>query len=52
LFFFSREESRIHIHLHPDGEVKFWLASLRLATSTGFHPRITDAQRLLSALKK
>jgi hypothetical protein len=25
-FFFSREESRIHIHvLGPDGEAKFWL---------------------------
>ncbi len=26
LFFFSREELRIHIHVaHPDGEAKFWL---------------------------
>lgn len=25
-FFFSREESRIHIHVaHTDGEAKFWL---------------------------
>jgi hypothetical protein len=25
-FFFSREESRMHIHvLHQDGEAKFWL---------------------------
>jgi Domain of unknown function (DUF4160) len=25
-FFFSREESRIHVHVsHPDGEAKFWL---------------------------
>ena len=25
-FFFSREESRIHIHITcPDGEAKFWL---------------------------
>ena len=25
-FFFSREESRLHIHvLSPDGEAKFWL---------------------------
>ena len=25
-FFFSREESRVHIHVsHPDGEAKFWL---------------------------
>ena len=26
-FFFSREESRIHVHVTcPDGEAKFWLA--------------------------
>ncbi len=26
LFFFSREEPRIHIHVaHPDAEAKFWL---------------------------
>lgn len=26
LFFFSREESRMHVHVaHPDGEAKFWL---------------------------
>lgn len=25
-FFFSREESRIHVHIsHPEGEAKFWL---------------------------
>lgn len=26
LFFFSREESRMHVHVScPDGEAKFWL---------------------------
>jgi len=26
LFFFSREETRIHVHVaHVDGEAKFWL---------------------------
>jgi hypothetical protein len=26
-FFFSREESRMHLHVsHPDGEAKFWLS--------------------------
>lgn len=26
LFFFSREETRLHVHVaHPDGEAKFWL---------------------------
>jgi hypothetical protein len=35
LFFFSREETRIHVHVaHPDGEAKFWLTpSVALATS-------------------
>jgi hypothetical protein len=37
LFFFSREESRMHVHVaHPDGEAKFWLApSVTLATTVG-----------------
>lgn len=26
-FFFSREETRIHVHVsHPSGEAKFWMA--------------------------
>jgi hypothetical protein len=41
LFFFSREESRIHVHVsHPDGEAKFWLTpEIHLATSTGLNQR-------------
>jgi hypothetical protein len=37
LFFFSREEPRIHVHVaHPDGEAKFWLTpTVALATSVG-----------------
>ncbi|MCA1951279.1 MAG: DUF4160 domain-containing protein [Treponema sp.] len=37
-FFFSREESKIHIHeLGPHGEAKFWLnPSVTLATNSGF----------------
>ncbi|MBC1260761.1 DUF4160 domain-containing protein [Synechococcus sp. BSF8S] len=36
-FFFSREESRIHVHVsHPDGEAKFWLSpSIELARNIG-----------------
>jgi hypothetical protein len=36
-FFFSREESRIHIHVaHTDGEAKFWLEpKIELATNQG-----------------
>ena len=41
LFFFSREESRVHVHVaHPDGEAKFWLdPSIALATSVGLSER-------------
>ena len=37
LFFFSREETRIHVHVsHPDGEAKFWLTpGVALANHTG-----------------
>jgi Domain of unknown function (DUF4160) len=37
LFFFSREESRIHVHVaHPDGEAKFWLTpDVQLAVNDG-----------------
>jgi hypothetical protein len=37
LFFFSREEPRIHVHVaHPDGEAKFWLTpSVDLAANIG-----------------
>jgi hypothetical protein len=37
LFFFSREETRIHVHIsHPDGEAKFWLTpEIELAINVG-----------------
>ena len=47
LFFFSREETRIHVHVsHPDGEAKFWLTpSVELANHTGLSPRqLREAQ--------
>lgn len=50
LFFFSREEPRIHVHLsHPDGEAKFWLApSVELVTSTGLSARqLREAQAVV-----
>lgn len=36
-FFFSREESRIHVHVsHTDGEAKFWLKpEIELAMNQG-----------------
>ena len=50
LFFFSREEARIHVHLaHPDGEAKFWLTpAVELATSTGLSARqLKEAQAVV-----
>jgi hypothetical protein len=41
-YFFSREESRVHIHVScPDGEAKFWLEpELELAT----HYKLSSVQ--------
>ena len=52
LFFFSREETRIHVHIeHPDGEAKFWLTpSVSLATCTGLSSRQQrEAQTIVEA---
>lgn len=50
-YFFSREESRIHVHVsHPDGEAKFWLEpELQVATSVGLSNRqVKEAEVLVS----
>lgn len=50
LFFFSREERRIHVHVaHPDGEAKFWLLpSVALAASIGLSDRqVREAQTIV-----
>jgi hypothetical protein len=50
LFFFSREELRIHVHVaHPDGEAKFWLTpTVAVATSTGLSRRqLSEAQTVV-----
>lgn len=49
-YFFSREEPRIHIHVHGEnGEAKFWIEpSVELAQNHGLSPReINEAQRLV-----
>lgn len=49
-FFFSREETRIHVHVsHPDGEAKFWLSpSVQLVTSVGLNQRqLREAQSVI-----
>lgn len=51
-FFFSREESRIHIHVsHPDGEAKFWLRpTIELARNIGLSSaKVKDAVRLVES---
>lgn len=39
-FFFSREESRMHVHVESgNGEAKFWLKPVSLAKSSGYSNR-------------
>ena len=51
LFFFSREEPRMHVHVaHSDGEAKFWLTPrVELATQTGLSAgQLRDAERVVN----
>jgi Domain of unknown function (DUF4160) len=50
LFFFSREEERMHVHVaHPDGEAKFWLdPRIALAAVVGMPPTlVADAESVV-----
>ena len=49
LFFFSREEPRIHIHVsHTDGEAKFWLEpQIELAMNQGLNKKQLGVALLL-----
>ena len=50
-FFFSREETRIHVHVsHPDGEAKFWLSpEVELAKQTGLADHVvSEAMQLVT----
>ena len=52
LFFFSREEARIHVHVaHPNGEAKFWLTpDVHLAVNIGLTPtQVRQAQAVVIA---
>lgn len=44
-YFFSREEPRMHVHVHaPGGEAKFWLEpTITLAQNYGFTTRHVNA---------
>lgn len=48
-FFFSREESRVHIHVaHTDGEAKFWLEpNIELALNKGLNSKQVSEALLL-----
>ena len=48
-FFFSREELRIHIHVHhEEGEAKFWLEpTIELAQNFGLNRRRIHAAMIL-----
>jgi hypothetical protein len=49
-YFFSREESRMHVHVQaPDGEAKFWIEPvISLAHNYGLgEQQIRTAQRLV-----
>lgn len=49
-FFFSREETRIHVPVaHPNGEAKFWLTpQVDLAISVGLNQRqLREAQSII-----
>ncbi|MEB3319622.1 MAG: DUF2442 domain-containing protein [Cyanobium sp.] len=52
LFFFSREETRIHVHVaHPGGEAKFWLdPAVHLAVYIGLSPtQVRQAQAVVGS---
>ena len=49
-FFFSREESRMHVHVAcQNGEAKFWLSpDIELARNDGLsRPQISQVERLV-----
>lgn len=49
-FFFSREESRIHVHVtSPDGEAKFWLEPIvSLADFYGLNSKqLNDVKKIV-----
>jgi len=50
LFFFSREERRMHVHVSsPDGEAKFWLEPIvALSQNYGLPPKqLKEIQRVV-----
>lgn len=53
-FFFSREETRMHVHVHcPEGEAKFWLEPIvALVHYQGLSPRaLKELQKIVEERK-
>lgn len=53
-FFFSREENRIHVHIHcAEGEAKFWTEpNIELANSHGLtQKQLNDIQKVIEERK-
>ena len=51
-FFFSREESRMHVHVyHENGEAKFWLEPvIKLAQNFGLSTReLKEVEKLVNS---
>ena len=49
-YFFSREETRLHVHvISPEGEAKFWLEpTIELATNQGFRStELIELERII-----
>jgi hypothetical protein len=48
-YFFSREEPRMHVHVHcADGEAKFWIEPrIEVAHNTGMNERQLRAAQIL-----
>lgn len=52
LFFFSREEPRLHVHVaHPEGEAKFWLTpTVHLTANLGLTAvQLRQAQAIIES---
>ena len=51
-FFFSREESRMHVHVHcGDGEAKFWLEP-HIEAARNYGLSLRELQRVLRLVEK
>ena len=53
-FFFSREETRMHVHIHSsNGEAKFWLEpNISMANNYGFNAKeLNEIEKIIEGHK-